>query len=124
MRRILDIDEAKAWRKWALILYGVFALAWGTRLLGHVMGDGLLLQTLILVVHVTVGAAIGMIAAALLPLVPITIAVVTGSDLVEGFLVFIFVGTAFLILVGVVIRKLGEALARRARGRAEPSPLT
>ena len=102
--------------RWAFGLYVIFAVVWGTRILGRTIGDGAALQVVLLVVHLATGIAIARWWAPLLAVIPVTIAVATGSDLVEkwGFLVYVALGAAALLAAGVGARRVGR--------RARPSP--
>ena len=113
----------------AVGLYLVFAIVWGTRALGAVLGDGVALQVALLTVHVSAGFAIGRWWAPALAVAPISVAIVTGSDLVEtwGYLVFAGVGAGVLLVGGVCLRMATDwlimqrdATNRRRRQRHAP----
>jgi len=87
--------------------------------LGALVGDGVALMALLVAVHVTAGYVFSRAAALALPILPIVVAVTTGSDLVDpwGFLILVYCGSATLIALGLLARRLASWV-RHSEGSA------
>lgn len=102
-------------------LYVALATLWGTRALVTLFGENnAIIPVLMAAAHIAVGVAVPQWRTMLLPLFPLGVAKITGSDLNLGYFEMLGVGFALLVLMGILLARVaGHIAARRAEGPSD-----